>query len=149
MVSKIGIDLFPSPQILGFLLHELIPLELARRYPEIWRRDQNRTEKDLVYIPDNNFSIEIKTSSSSRNTYGNRSYAQTSATGTKSKKSKSGYYLVVNFQKLNPIVQSEKIPQINLVRFGWLDEVDWQGQVAATGQQAGACQVGEPISPLR
>lgn len=133
---KIGIDLFPSPQILGFLLHELIPLELARRYPEIWRRDQNTTEKDLVYIPDNNFSIEIKTSSSSRNTYGNRSYAQTSATGRKSKKSKSGYYLVVNFEKLNIIVQSKKLPQINLIRFGWLDEEDWQGQVAATGQQA-------------
>lgn len=83
---KIGIDLFPSPQILGFLLHELIPLELARRYPKIWRRDQNSTEKDLVYILDNNFSIEIKTSSSIRNTYGNRSYAQTSATGRKSKK---------------------------------------------------------------
>ncbi|MGK7921714.1 MAG: ScaI family restriction endonuclease [Trichodesmium sp.] len=23
-----------------------------------------------------------------------------------------------------------------LVRFGWLDQDDWQGQVAATGQQA-------------
>lgn len=133
---KIGIDLFPSPQILGFLLHELIPLELARRYPEIWRRDQNTTEKDLVYIPNNNFSIEIKTSSSIRNTYGNRSYAQTTTTGRKSKKSKSGYYLVVNFQKLSFIVQPEKLPQINLIRFGWLDEEDWQGQAAATGQQA-------------
>lgn len=133
---KMGIDLFPSPQILGFLLHELIPLELARRYPEVWRRDRNTTEKDLVYIPDNNFSIEIKTSSSIRNTYGNRSYAQTSVTGRKSKKSKSGYYLVVNFQKLNFLVQNEKLPQVNLVRFGWLDEEDWQGQVAATGQQA-------------
>lgn len=61
---KIGIDLFSSPQILGFLLHELILLELARWYPEIWRRDQNTTEKDLVYILDNNFSIEIKIYSS-------------------------------------------------------------------------------------
>lgn len=133
---KIGIDLFPSPQILGFLLHELIPLELARRYPDVWRRDRSTDEKDLVYIPDNNFSIEIKTLSSERNTYGNRSYAQKSMVGKKSKKSKSGYYLVVNFQKLDSIIQNGEIPKINLVCFGWLDEEDWQGQVAATGQQA-------------
>jgi hypothetical protein len=25
---------------------------------------------------------------------------------------------------------------INLVRFGWIDREDWQGQTAATGQQA-------------
>lgn len=117
-------------------MHELILLELARWYPEIWRRDQNTTEKDLVYILDNNFSIEIKIYSSIRNTYGNRSYACLSVTGRKSEKRKLGYYLVVKFLKLNPIVQSETIPQINLVPFGWLDEKDWQEQVAATGQQA-------------
>jgi len=27
-------------------------------------------------------------------------------------------------------------PEINLVRFGWIDFSDWQGQAAATGQQA-------------
>ncbi len=26
--------------------------------------------------------------------------------------------------------------KINLVRFGWLDEEDWIGQTASTGQQA-------------
>ena len=88
---KIGIDLFPTPQIMGFFLHELIPLELASRYPGIWRRDRSAIEKDIVYIPNQEFSIEIKTSSSSRNTYGNRSYAQQSATGLKAKKDKSGY----------------------------------------------------------
>ncbi|WP_413175604.1 ScaI family restriction endonuclease [Anabaena azotica] len=63
---KIGKDIFPSPQIIGSLLHELIPLELFSRYPHLWRREQNTTEKDLVYIPDDSFSIEIKTSSSPR-----------------------------------------------------------------------------------
>ncbi|MEG4037322.1 ScaI family restriction endonuclease [Microcoleus sp. S36b_A4] len=29
---QIGVDLFPRPQIMGYFLHELIPLELARRY---------------------------------------------------------------------------------------------------------------------
>lgn len=133
---KIGIDLFPTPQIMGFFLHELIPLELASRYPGIWRRDRNAIDKDIVYIPNQEFSIEIKTSSSSRNTYGNRSYAQQSATGLKAKKDKSGYYLVVNFQKFNIQNQGVQTLNINLVRFGWIDREDWQGQAAATGQQA-------------
>lgn len=133
---KIGVDLFPRPQIMGYFLHELIPLELARRYPEIWRREENATEKDMVCLVDDCFSIEIKTSSSNRNTYGNRSYTQLSTTGIEGKKNKSGYYLVVNFQKFNKNVQGSQEPQINLVRFGWLDREDWQGQAAATGQQA-------------
>jgi hypothetical protein len=133
---RIGINLFPTPQIMGFFLHELIPLELASKYPGIGRRDNSTLEKDIVYIPNNNFSIEIKTSSSSRNTYGNRSYAQQSALGAKPKKDKSGYYLVVNFQKFNPKMASVQTLNINLVRFGWIDREDWQGQTAATGQQA-------------
>jgi hypothetical protein len=133
---KIGVDLFPTPQIIGFFLHELIPLELASLYPGIWRRDRSAIDKDIVYIPNNYFSIEIKTSSSSRNTYGNRSYAQQSATGATPKKDKSGYYLVVNFQKFNTTIQGAQTPAINLVRFGWIDREDWQGQAAATGQQA-------------
>jgi hypothetical protein len=27
-------------------------------------------------------------------------------------------------------------PKIKLVRFGWIDQEDWQGQISATGQQA-------------
>jgi hypothetical protein len=115
---------------MGFLLHELIPLELEFRYPKLWRRERLSTEKDLVYIPDEAFSVEIKTSSSKRNIYGNRSYAQVGGT---SKKSKSGYYLAINFEKFSSKVTK---PEITLVRFGWLDQEDWIGQVAATGQQA-------------
>ncbi|MFN6003510.1 MAG: ScaI family restriction endonuclease [Dolichospermum sp.] len=96
---KIGRDIFPSPQIIGSLLHELIPLELSGKYPQLWRREKDTTEKDLVYIPNDNFSIEIKTSSSPRNIFGNRSYAQKSTTG-KTKKSKSGYSRVINFEKI-------------------------------------------------
>jgi hypothetical protein len=93
---QIGKDLFPQPQIMGFFLHELIPLQLESEYPAIWRRNAIASEKDLVYIPDDTFSIEIKTSSSSRSIYGNRSYAQV---GQSSRKAKSGYYLAINFQK--------------------------------------------------
>jgi len=132
---KIGVDLFPRPQIMGYFLHELIPLELARRYPGIWRREETATEKDLVYLKDNYFSIEIKASSSNRNTYGNRSSTQLSTTGIE-KKNKSGYYLVVNFKNFKNKVQGSQKPPINLVRFGWLDREDWKGQTAGTGQKA-------------
>ena len=127
---KIGEDLFPRPQVMGFFLHELIPLELECRYPELWRREQQSDEKDIVYKPDRQYSVEIKTSSSARNIYGNRSYAQKTKSN---KKSKSGYYLAINFQKFTSKVTS---PKIVLVRFGWLDHADWQGQAAASGQQA-------------
>ena len=118
----------------------MIPLELSSRYPDLWRREQDTTEKDVVYIPDDSFSIEIKTSSSPRNIFGNRSYAQKSTTG-KTKKSKSGYYLVINFEKIEKKIQpidnlSLVNPKIRLVRFGWIDQKDWQGQESETGQQA-------------
>jgi len=73
---RIGVDIFPKPQIMGFLLHELIPLELACRHPASWRGDVRSTEKDLVYVPDDRFSVEIKTSSHKTRVFGNRSYAQ-------------------------------------------------------------------------
>jgi hypothetical protein len=126
---KIGQDLFPRPQIMAYFLHELIPLEFARRYPGIWRREETADEKDLVYITDPKYSIEIKTSSSAKSIFGNRSYAQKAENP---KKSKSGYHLAINFQKFG----SSQKPQIVAVRFGWLDHFDWIGQAAATGQQA-------------
>jgi hypothetical protein len=126
----IGKEIFPKPQIMGFFLHELIPLELATRYPKSWRGEQASGDKDIVYIPDDQYSIEVKTSSNPRHIFGNRSYAQEA---TKNKKVKSGYYLAVNFEKFSG---GSKRPNILLVRFGWLDATDWIGQKAATGQQS-------------
>ena len=127
---KIGKHIFPKPQIMGFLLHELIPLEFAARYPTVWRAESTSGDKDLVYIPDPKLSVEIKTSSDKAHIYGNRSYAQKSGA---TKKSKSGYYIAVNFEKFT---KKRKNPKVVLVRFGWLDHSDWMGQVAASGQQA-------------
>ena len=127
---KIGIDLFPRPQIMAYFLHELIPLEFAVRYPGVWRREETTDEKDLVYVPEPIYSIEIKASSSAGSIFGNRSYAQET---TAAKKSKSGYCLAVNFQKFS---KSKERPKIVAVRFGWLDHSDWIGQTSATGQQA-------------
>ncbi|MDR3737496.1 MAG: ScaI family restriction endonuclease [Terracidiphilus sp.] len=128
---KIGTHIFPKPQIMGFFLHELIPLEFATRYPNKWRGEKTAGDKDAVYIPDNKFSIEIKTSSHAAQIFGNRSYAQVGT--TEGKKSKSGYYLTVNFGKFTA---TECRPKILKIRFGWIDHSDWIGQAAATGQQA-------------
>jgi hypothetical protein len=130
----IGKDIFPKPQIMGFLLHELIPLELASKHPNDWRGDTNASDKDLVYVRDDSLSIEVKTSSDPKHIFGNRSYAQ--GTG-KSKKGKSGYYLAVNFEKFSSSINPNPVnPSIRLIRFGWLDGSDWVGQKSATGQQS-------------
>ena len=128
---KIGEDIFPSPQIMGNYLHELIPVVLSKKYPGIWRKEAIKEDKDLVYIPNNDYSIEIKTSSNKNNLYGNRSYGQEESENT-SGKSKSGFYIGVNFEdikKINP-------PKILKIRFGWIDHSDWKAQKSATGQQA-------------
>jgi hypothetical protein len=127
---KIGKDIYPKPQILGFFLHELIPLEFERRYPGKWRREVSARDKDLIYIADANFSIEIKTSSNPNSIFGNRSYAQETKKG---KKGKSGYHLAINFEKCTDTCPNPKILKI---RFGWLDQGDWLGQKAPTGQQS-------------
>lgn len=127
---KIGEHLFPKPQIIAFFLHELIPLELQTRYPGVWRGEEAASDKDVVYVPDESFSMEIKTSSHATQIFGNRSYAQETSS---SKKSKSGYYLAVNFEKLT---RTKTAPKLRRIRFGWLDHSDWLGQSAATGQQA-------------
>ncbi len=127
---RIGEHIFPSPQIMAFLLHELIPLEISAMHPGVWRGEESAEDKDLVYIPDDLYSVEIKASSSARSIFGNRSYAQGSQ---RAKKSKSGYYLAINFEKFGVGVGS---PGIKRIRFGWLDHEDWFGQRAATGQQA-------------
>jgi hypothetical protein len=127
---SIGRHICPKPQIMGFLLHELIPLEFSARYPDDWAGEKSAKDKDLVYIPDPTYSMEIKTSSHPTQIFGNRSYAQRPAD---SKKGKSGYYLAVNFQRFSKNVTK---PRVRRVRFGWLDHTDWIGQKAATGQQA-------------
>lgn len=126
----IGKDIFPKPQIMGFFLHELIPLELSTRYPKEWRGEESGSDKDIVCISNNYYSIEVKTSSNPSHIFGNRSYAQGNIGG---KKAKSGYYLAVNFEKFSKTKKSDC--HILVIRFGWLDSNDWIGQKSATGQQ--------------
>ena len=70
---SIGQDIFPAPQIMAFLIHELVPMHLQDRYPGVWRGQQDKNDKDIVHMPDDRYSIEIKASSSSTRIFGNRS----------------------------------------------------------------------------
>lgn len=133
---RIGADIFPNPQAMGGLLHELVPLNLAREYAGMWRRERNSGEKDIVCLIDDHFSTEIKTSSSAGQIFGNRSFAQEVDQG--GKKAKSGYYVTVNFGKFPAELISAVFykPSIHMIRFGWLDHIDWTGQVKESGQQS-------------
>jgi hypothetical protein len=124
----IGQDIKPQAQVMGFFLHELIPVELGKQEPG-WRRGSG-SEKDAEYNDDRSLSFEIKTSSHPRQIFGNRSYAQPAAEGGRSK---SGYYLTANFQSW---ALATGQPTITRIRFGWLDHTDWIPQASATGQQA-------------
>lgn len=127
---QIGKEILPSPQIMGFLLHELIPINLKEKLESNdWVKDKEVSEKDLVYRPNIDYSVEIKTSSNPSRIFGNRSYAQKT---DNPKKTKTGYYLAVNFERFK---DSPK-PKIRKISFGWLDHNDWRGQKAQTGQQA-------------
>jgi hypothetical protein len=131
---QIGIDILPSPQIMGNYLHELIPIMLERKYPGKWSRDIKKDDKDLVYLLDDSFSTEIKTSSNPNNIYGNASYGQEDSSSASSK-TKDGYYIGVNFEKFDQAAPGEK-PKIRKIRIGWLDHEDWHSQAASSGQAA-------------
>lgn len=127
---QIGRDIWPEPQIVGFLLHELIPLNLSARHPKQWRRGAVSGECDAVHLPDDESSFEIKTSSSPSGIFGNRSYAYVSNTA---KKRRGSFFLAVNFGRFG---RENVRPEITLIRFGWLGSSDWIGQASQSGQQA-------------
>lgn len=128
---QIGREIRPSPQIMGFLLHELVPLNLAFTHKNEWARCEGAAQCDAVYLRDDAFSFEIKTSSSRHGIFGNRSYAHVTDLA---RKRRGAFYLAVNFGKFAAAPAAR--PEIRLIRFGWLGPKDWIGQVAQSGQQA-------------
>lgn len=112
-----------SPQATGALLHDIIPEYISRNVRGFRKGFGN--EKDIVCDYNDFFSLEVKTSSQ-KSIYGNRSY-----TKSDSGKDKSGYYLTINFEKIE-----NNDPKILLIKMGWLDHSDWVGQRSETGQQA-------------
>jgi ScaI restriction endonuclease len=127
---KIGSDFMPNPQMLGFFIETLTAIFLAKKYPTIWKHGKTKEEKDIVCLSDTYFSIEVKSSSSPKQIFANRSYAQEQS--DTSTKNKNGYYLTINFEKtVAPI-----LPKITLIRFGYIEHSDWRAQKSEKGQQA-------------
>lgn len=128
---SVGKEIFPSPQIMSFLLHELVARYLSLEFPEVYKVGEEKHEKDIHNIIDPSLGIEIKASSDKKQIYGNRSYAQPSS--SREEKDKNGYYIAINFDKFS---NKAARPKINLIRFGYLEHTDWIAQASATGQQA-------------
>lgn len=112
-----------SPQATGALLHDVIPEYISKNIKGF--RKGTGKEKDVVCEYDESLSFEIKTSSQ-KSIYGNRSYVK-----SEEGKSKSGYYLTINFEKI-----SSNDPKIYKIQMGWLQHSDWKAQKSETGQQA-------------
>ncbi len=129
---NIGKEIFPTPQIMSFLLHELVAHNLRLKYPGIYRVGTEKSEKDVVHEKNANYSIEIKGSSHPSQVFGNRSYAQPNSKDATKKK--DGYYITINFEKF--VKKNGNRPRILLIRFGYLEHTDWIAQNSETGQQA-------------
>ncbi|MFK7946363.1 MAG: ScaI family restriction endonuclease [Saprospiraceae bacterium] len=129
---SIGKEIFPTPQIMSFFLHELVAHYLSLRYRSVYRVGVAKNEKDIHHITNQSLSVEIKGSSNKKQIFGNRSYAQPNS--GKGQKDKNGYYITINFEKF-PKNQSRR-PEILIIRFGYLEHTDWIAQKSSTGQQA-------------
>ena len=128
---QIGVEIFPTPQIMSFLLHELVAHYLSLSYKGVYKVGVEKHEKDIHHLSAPGLSVEIKCSSHRNQIFGNRSYAQPkSGSG---QKDKNGYYITINFEKFS---STNKRPEILIIRFGYLEHSDWIAQTAATGQQA-------------
>jgi hypothetical protein len=127
--TAINLDQLSVPAtVVGYFFEVLFAKEMERRFPGKWRGCQRGDEKDLVYLPDPECSVEIKTSGQlGLKVFGNRSYGQKTQNQLLAKKEKSGFYITVNFFKKG----------LSLIRFGWIDASDWQPQASPTGQMAG------------
>ena len=129
---SIGKEIDPNPQIMSFLLHELVAHYLSLKHPGVYKAGAVKSEKDIHCITNTSLSIEIKGSSHPNQIFANRSYAQPqSGIG---QKDKNGYYIAINFEKFDVVKPNQ--PKILLIRFGYLEHTDWIAQAAATGQQA-------------
>lgn len=129
---QIGKDFIPSSSNLGFFIENLLAIKLAERYADIWKHGKEKDEKDIVCLTNNDYSIEVKASSSAKSIFGNRSYGQEQS--SKAVKDKNGFYLTINFEKFEK--DSLEMPKITLIRLGFVEHTDWRAQTSEKGQQA-------------
>ena len=131
---NIGTEIFPTPQIMSFFLHELVAHYLSLRHKEIYKVGTLKNEKDIHHLTNQTLSVEIKASSHENQVFGNRSYAYAQADSGREQKDKNGYYITINFEKF-PKDKTNK-PEILIIRFGYLEHTDWVAQKSETGQKA-------------
>ena len=90
----IGKEIFPSPQIMSFFLHELVAHNLSLKHIGEYRVGIAKKEKDIHNLTDPSLGIEIKASTNKTQIFANRSYAQPSSDSET--KDKNGYYIAIN-----------------------------------------------------
>jgi hypothetical protein len=119
-------DMILPAQVTGFFFEKLLAEVLKHETQGQWCGGQEKFEKDLVYLENSQFSIELKTSGQlGLKLFGNRSYGQQLEADQKvDKDDRSGYFITVNFYG----------SQLSLIRFGWIDHEDWVSQKSETGQ---------------
>lgn len=126
---KNGIKIFEDIEISNQVQGDFLEAIVGKNFKKIDNNWRNGTEaeKDFIYSNRTKYSTELKTSGQEGVTkvFGNRSYAQ-KVEKENAKKSKTGYYITVNFYK----------DLLYLIRFGWIDFQDWTGQSAESGQAA-------------
>lgn len=123
---KIGRDFKPTGQLIGNLLHILIPkhMELLDKDFQIGTKKE---DKDILWNKHSDFAIEIKTSSSKSGVYGNRSYPKGDNI-----KDKNSYYLIINYTNFDENANG----YIHSIKVGYIRKEDWKAQDSETGQQS-------------
>ncbi len=56
-VIQIGEEIALTPQMIGNFLHVLVAHNLSESSPELWRIEAAAGEKDVVYVPDDYYSL--------------------------------------------------------------------------------------------
>lgn len=116
---RLGKEIVPEKQVQAGILHELIVARFSKL--EGYREGLAKHDKDIEYIRNKQFSIEVKTSSNPDRIAGNRMTA-----GLVSYSDPSGYYLCINFDPY--LKNKEQVPQLRKIRFGWIDAKKWKPQ---------------------
>ena len=78
--NELSIKLFEldvPASVVGYFFEKLFAKQLETQQPLCWRGGKNKNDKDVVYISDDSYSIEIKSSGQiGTKVFANRSYAQ-------------------------------------------------------------------------
>ena len=116
-----------NAQAIGSLLEHAVCTLLSRKLPHLFRAGTSaKTEKDIVHKTRNSLSFEIKTSGQAGfKIFGNRSTGNSQLANDRVK-IRSGIYLVINY--------TGRV--LSLVSVALIDDDQWRGQKAASGQSA-------------